>query len=64
MGRFFRRLSFPALLDMNLAATRSYGVKSTPTNFLIDKAGVILERQMGACSGATLDECLTWLLSN
>jgi len=49
---------------MNLAATRSYGVKSTPTNFLIDKAGVILERQMGACSGATLDECLTWLLSN
>ena len=53
--------TFPVLLDMNLAATRSYGVASTPTNFLIDKDGVIRERQTGAFSEAALDESLSRL---
>ena len=50
--------TFPALLDMNMAVTKSYGIKSTPTNFLIDKNGVIRERVTGAFSEASLDESL------
>ena len=50
--------TFPVLLDMKREVTRSYGVASTPTNFLIDKKGGIRERQSGAFSEAALDESL------
>lgn len=40
--------TFPVLLDNGMAVTKSYGIKSTPTNFLIDKNGVIREKITGA----------------
>ena len=55
------KYTFPVVLDINLSATRTYGVKSTPTNFLIDKDGVIRERETGAFSEASLDESLSKL---
>ena len=42
--------TFPALADLGMTVTRSYGIKSTPTNFLIDKDGIIRERRTGAWS--------------
>ena len=55
--------TFPALLDMDMAVTKSYGITQTPTNFLIDKDGVIRERLTGAISEAALDESLNKLLA-
>jgi peroxiredoxin len=40
--------TFPVLLDDKMAVTRAYGVQSTPTNFLIDRDGVIRYKQAGA----------------
>ena len=55
--------TFPVLLDESLRVTRLYGVKSTPTNFLIDKNGVIREMQTGAfASEAAFEESLNQLL--
>src|SRR3989338_635836 len=39
--------TFPPLLDQGMAVTRSYGVKVTPTHFLIDKNGIIREIRSG-----------------
>ena len=51
--------TFPVLLDDKLAMTRAYGVKSTPTNFILDKDGVIRTKLTGAFPDqATLDELI------
>lgn len=56
--------TFPALLDLDMAVTRSYGIRSTPTNFLIDKNGVIRERLTGGFpSEAAFEESLNKLLA-
>ena len=55
--------TFRVLLDESLRVTRLYGVLGTPTNFLIDKEGVIRERKTGAFSEASLDESLSRLLA-
>ncbi len=47
--------SFPVLLDQNLTMTRRFGVKGTPTNFIIDKNGVIQFRETGQFNEATLN---------
>ena len=47
--------NFPVLLDQNLTMTHIYGVKQTPTNFILDKNGVIQFRQTGQFSEATLN---------
>ncbi len=55
--------TFPALLDVNMQVTKSYNIKSTPTNFLSDKDGVIRERQTGAFpSQAAFEERLNRLI--
>jgi thiol peroxidase len=56
--------SFPVLLDMNRDATKSYGIKFTPTNILIDKNGIIYEIQTGGYpSKAAMETSLTKLLA-
>ena len=55
--------TFRVVLDESLKVTRLYGVKGTPTNFLIDKEGVIRESKTGAFSEAALDESLSRLLA-
>ena len=47
------KYTFPALSDLNMAITKVYGIKSTPTNFLIDKTGVIRDRRTGAFPSQT-----------
>jgi peroxiredoxin len=42
--------TFPVLLDSKMSVTSNYGIQSTPTNFLIDRDGVIRYRQTGAFS--------------
>ena len=53
--------TFPVLLDQNLTMTHTYGVKSTPTNFIVDKNGIIQFRQTGQFSEATLNETIARL---
>lgn len=56
--------TFPVLLDVNREATTKYNIKSTPTTFLIDKAGIIQEVRVGSYpSKAALDDSLNQLLS-
>ncbi len=50
--------TFPVLLDQNLTMTRRFGVRETPTNFIIDKNGVIQFRGSGQFSEATLNNML------
>ncbi len=50
------------LLDVNQEATKSYNIKSTPTNFLIDKDGIIREVRVGAFhSKSALEDSLNQL---
>ena len=56
--------TFPVLLDINREVTKSYGIKFTPTYFLIDKDGIIREIRTGPYpSKAVLEESLSQLLS-
>ncbi len=42
------RLSFPAVLDEDGAASYLYGIRPIPVSFLVDRDGAILWRAMGA----------------
>ncbi len=53
--------TFPVLLDQNLTMTHRFGVSATPTNFIIDKNGVIQFRQTGQFSEATLNATISRL---
>lgn len=41
-------LTFPVLLDADGAVTRAYGVRATPTVVVVDRAGRLLGRSVGA----------------
>ncbi len=57
------KYSFPVLLDVNREVTKSYGIKATPTNFLIDKDGIIREVKIGSFpSKSALEDSLRSLL--
>ena len=45
------RLPFPVGHDKNTVIGTSYEVDSTPSNFFIDKNGVLVERKIGAFEG-------------
>jgi thiol-disulfide isomerase/thioredoxin len=49
-GKFMKsnNLSFPVLLDEDQSVAASYGIRSIPTSFLIDKDGNILGMAVGA----------------
>lgn len=53
--------TFPVLLDQNLTMTRRFSVSGTPTNFIIDKNGVIQSRQVGLFNEAVLTETVNRL---
>ncbi|MBI4181299.1 MAG: thiol peroxidase, partial [Chloroflexi bacterium] len=58
------KYTFPVLLDVNMQVTKSYGIKFTPTNFMIDKDGIIREIRTGPYpSKAVLEESLNQLLA-
>lgn len=41
------RLTFPHLLDTGRQATKAYGVRYTPTTFIVNKRGQIVARVIG-----------------
>ncbi len=58
------KYSFAVLLDTNQDVTKSYNIKSTPTNFLIDKEGIIREIRVGSFpSKSVLEDILTKLVA-
>jgi len=55
--------SFPVLLDETQIVTKSYFIRQTPTNFLIDKDGIIREITVGAYSSkAAMEDSLNKIL--
>ena len=40
--------SFPAVLDLNGAVSRSYGIQAIPTSYIIDRDGMIILRLVGS----------------
>ena len=42
------RLSFPVLLDSRGQVTGTYGVRSFPTTYLLDRQGRVVSREIGA----------------
>jgi peroxiredoxin len=42
------KLTFPILLDSDLAIQDRYGIRALPTTFLIDKTGIITHKMLGA----------------
>ncbi len=51
-------LGFPLPLDMRGDVSRQYAVRSLPTTFFIDRAGVIRRIQSGPLTEATLAQAL------
>ena len=51
-------LTFTVPLDTGADASRLYAVRSLPTTFFIDRTGVIRQIQLGAMTGATLEQLL------
>jgi cytochrome c biogenesis protein CcmG/thiol:disulfide interchange protein DsbE len=51
-------LTFPIPLDINADASRRYAVRSLPTTFFVDRAGVIRHIQSGPLTEATLAQAL------
>jgi peroxiredoxin len=51
-------LTFPIPLDQSGAVSRTYGVRSLPTTFFIDRNGVIRQIQNGPLTEATLAQLL------
>jgi peroxiredoxin len=47
------RLTFPHLLDVQSNVSRTYGVRYTPTSFIVDKQGNIAARVVGPVSWAS-----------
>ena len=45
------RLPFPVGHDTNAAIGTPYEVESTPSNFFIDKKGMLVEKKIGAFEG-------------
>ena len=65
LAEFMRKnnYSFPVLLDETQIVTKSYFIKQTPTNFLIDKDGIIREITVGAYSSkAAMEDSLNKIL--
>jgi peroxiredoxin len=51
-------LTFPMPMDKDMGVSRTYGVRSLPTTFFVDRTGVIRHVQMGALTEATLAQHL------
>ena len=51
-------LTFPIPLDANADTSRRYAVRSLPTTFFVDRAGVIRHIQSGPLTEATLAQAL------
>jgi peroxiredoxin len=41
------KVSFPVLLDPDLAAAKRYGAKVLPTTFILDRDGIVKEKMLG-----------------
>lgn len=66
MARFvaFNKLPFPVAIDNTGAIAKSFGeVRQTPTAFLVDKRGRIVERYVGAPDFAALQSLIEALLA-
>ncbi len=51
-------LTFQIPLDQNMDVSATYGVRSLPTTFFIDRSGVIRDMQIGPLAEATLAQHL------
>lgn len=47
------RLTFPVVIDSTGEVARTWGVRATPTHFLIDRAGIVRAGGMGAKDWST-----------
>lgn len=47
------RLTFPHLLDVKSTVSDSYGVRYTPTSFIVDRQGKIAARVIGPVTWAS-----------
>jgi peroxiredoxin len=54
-----RKLSFPVVLDQDLAVSDVYRVSSLPTTFVLDAQGSIIRQQVGMLTESQLDGYLT-----
>jgi len=56
--------TFPALLGPSREMIKNYGLTATPTNFLIDKDGIIKERRLSSWADeAAFEESLRAVLN-
>jgi peroxiredoxin len=64
VNNFVRRfdLHYPILRDVNRKTERSYGLKSYPTTFFINRDGSIMEIMVGGMTEAEIDERIERLL--
>ena len=51
-------ITYPIPLDQGADASRLYRVRSLPTTFFIDRAGIIRQMQIGPVTEATLEQSL------
>ncbi len=55
-------LTYPMLLDTDLAATQSYGVIGLPTTFFVDSKGIVQAKQIGMLTDGSLQQYLEQFL--
>ncbi|MEW5745479.1 MAG: TlpA disulfide reductase family protein [Nitrospirota bacterium] len=56
------KVSYPVLLDANMKAARSYGVRAVPQTFIIDRKGLIRYKILGGVTEKTLKRSVLGLL--
>lgn len=56
-------LSYPILLDTDLAATQAYGVIGLPTTFFVDPKGIVRAKQIGMLTDDSLQQYLEQFLT-
>lgn len=64
VAKFARQfdMSFPVLLDSNMAVSRQYETFSIPSSFFLDRRGVIREARIGTMSQSYIEQVVSRLL--
>ena len=57
-------LTYPMLLDTDLAVTQAYGVVGLPTTFFIDSKGIVKAKQIGMLTDDSLQQYLAQFMAS
>jgi peroxiredoxin len=57
-------LTYPILLDTDLAATQAYGVIGLPTTFFVDPKGIVQAKQIGMLTEGSLQQYLDQFMAS